>query len=151
MGISSKINLNQFYIINTMADATSVAIIGGFNRYSNIDFTPGGKYLIISGRADFPERPDRSLENEIFMADADGNNIKLLPGAMGNNYTNATLSYTGKWMAFVYGPTSFVSGPTLTHTHLNGNEKDIVNIVIDRSINCMKWSSDGRNLYFLGA
>ncbi len=150
MGISSEMNFNQFYKVNVVAGATPVAVIRGFNRYSNVDFTPDGKHLIISGDVDSLENPDRSLENEIFIADADGRNIKLLLGAKGISYTNATVSTTGKWMAFVYGPTSFVSVPTLALIPLNGSEKDIVNIEFDRSINSMKWSSDDRFLYFSG-
>ena len=150
MGISSELNFNQFYLINVVAGATPVAVIRGYNRYSNVDFTPDGKHLIISGDVDSLENPDRSLENEIFIADADGSNLKMLLGAKGKSYTNATVSSTGKWMAFVYGPTSFVSVPALALMPLNGSEKDIVNIVFDRSINSIKWSSDERYLYFSG-
>ncbi|MCY7421762.1 MAG: S9 family peptidase [Chitinophagaceae bacterium] len=150
MGISSEMNFNQFYKVNVVAGATPVAVIRGFNKYSNVDFTPDGKHLIISGDVDSLENPDRSLENEIFIADADGSNIKLLLGAKGKSYTNATASSSGKWMAFVYGPTSFVSVPTLALIPLNGTEKDMVNIEFDRSINSMKWSSDDRYLYFSG-
>lgn len=150
MGISSEINFNQFYLVNAVAGSTPVPVIKGFNRYNNVDFTPDGKHLIISGDIDSLENPDRSLENEIFIADADGGNLKMLLGAKGKSYTNATVSSTGKWLAFVYGPTSFVSVPTLALMPLNGTEKDMVNIVFDRNINIMKWSNDDRYLYFSG-
>ena len=150
MGISSEMNFNQFYKVGAMAGATPVPVIRGYNKYSNVDFTPDGKHLIISGDVDSLENPDRSLENEIFIADADGSNLKMLLGAKGKSYSNATVSSTGKWIAFVYGPTSFVSVPTLALMPLNGTEKDIVNISFDRTINTMKWSNDDRFLYFSG-
>lgn len=150
MGISSEMNFNQFYKVGAMAGATPVPVIRGYNKYSNVDFTPDGKHLIISGDIDSLENPDRSLENEIFIADADGGNLKMLLGAKGKNYSNATVSTTGKWLAFLYGPTSFVSVPTLALMPLKGTEKDMVNIVFDRNINIMKWSNDDRYLYFSG-
>lgn len=151
MTVSSEMNVNQFFMINASAGATPTPVIKGFYRYNNVDFTPDGKQLIISGDVDSLENPDRSLENEIFIADVKGGNLKVIVGGKGKNYNSALLSNSGKWLAFLYGPTSFVSVPTLAVMPLNGSAKDIINIPLDRSISNIKWSNDDKYIYFTAA
>lgn len=148
MGISAEMYVNQFFIIDAAAGSNPTPVIKGFNKYSNADFTPDGKHLIISGDVDSLESPDRSLENEIFIADVSGLNFKMLLGEKGKNYNGGVISTSGKWLAFLYGPTAFVSVPTLSILPLNGDTKDVINIPFDRNISNLKWSNDDRYIYF---
>ncbi len=150
-GISAEMNVSQFFIINALAGSNPAPVTKGFNRYGNADFTPDGKHLIISGDVDSLENPDRSLENEIFIADVNGNNLKMLLGEKGKNYNSAVVSTSGKWLAFLYGPTSFVSVPTLAIMPLNGTAKDVINIPFDRAVSNIKWSTDDGYIYFTAA
>lgn len=148
MNVSAEMNLNQFFLISTSAGSNPIPVTKGFNRYNNADFTPNGKQLLISGDVDSLENPDRSLENEIFIADVNGGNFRQLLGENGKTYNSAVLSNSGKWLAFLYGNTSFVSVPALAVMPLNGSLKDIINIPFDRNINSLKWSNDDNYLYF---
>lgn len=147
-GISSDVNFNQFFITSVTKNAVPTVITKGFYRYNNADFTPDGKQLIFSGDVDSLESPDRSLENEIFIADANGANFKMLLGEKDKNFNSPSVSHSGKWLAFQYSSTSFVTVPTLAIMPLNGSAKDIITIPFDRNVGNLTWSKDDSYLYF---
>jgi len=144
---SNEISFNHFFIVDAKQNATPAELTHGFYRYASVDFTPDGKQLIISGDIDSTEHPDRSLENEIFIADADGNNLHLLLGAAGKRFSNPSLSPSGKWLAFQSGLTSFVDVPSLNIMPLSGSAKDMITINLDRNKGNLIWSADEKYLY----
>lgn len=146
---SSDMSFNHFFVMNAEPGAKPLAITHGFYRFGSADFTPDGKQLVLTGDRDDAEHPDRSLETEIFMADADGTNLKMILGEAGKNYNNAKLSPSGKWLAFQYGNTSFVDIPMLAMMPVNGTAKDIINLPFDRNKGNITWSADEKYLYFV--
>lgn len=140
--VSADQTFNQFFSIRDTPNAEPVLLTKGFNRYSNAEFTPDGKHLIVSGDVDSLENPDRSLENEIFIADADGSNLRLLLGEKGKSYTGAAVSPSGKWLAFLVGTTSFVSIPQLAVMPLTGSPAAVTFIPFDRTKSNLRWSRD---------
>jgi dipeptidyl aminopeptidase/acylaminoacyl peptidase len=147
MGPSSDMSFTHYYIVNAVPDAIPVPVTKGFYRYSNADFTPDGKQVILSGDIDSLQHPDRSLESEIFMVNTNGSNFRTLLGEEGKVYSGPSLSPSGKWLAFQYGNTSFVSIPTLAIMPLNGTTKDIIDLPLDRSKGGLTWSADEKYLY----
>ncbi len=145
---SSEISFTHFFIVNAVPGAQPTELTHGFYRYNTVEFTPDGKQLLITGDRDSTQHPDRSLESEIFLADANGNNLKLLLGAEGKTYTGAKISPSGKWIAFQYGNTSFVDIPSLAIMPVNGSEKDIITLPFDRNKGSITWSRDEKFLYF---
>jgi dipeptidyl aminopeptidase/acylaminoacyl peptidase len=145
---SAEISFNHFFLINAEPGAQPIAVTNGFYRYSNVDFTPDGKQFIITADIDSTQHPDRSLESEIFIADANGKHLKMLLGAKGKNYNSAKLSPSGKWLAFQYGNTSFTDIPVLAVMPLNGSEKDIITLPFDRNKGNLNWSDDEKYIYF---
>ena len=145
---SSEISFNHFFITGVEQGAQPVALTHGFYRFNGIDFTPDGKQLIITGDIDDKQHPDRSLESQIYIADADGGNMRMVLGAEGKTYNSAKLSPSGKWLAFQYGNTSFVDVPTLAIMPVNGSSKDVVNIPFDRAKGNIIWSNDEKYIYF---
>jgi len=145
---TSEISFNHFFITGTEPGAQPVALTHGFYRFNGIEFTPDGKQLIITGDMDDKQHPDRSLESEIFMADADGGNMRMVLGAEGKTYNSAKLSPSGKWLAFQYGNTSFVDVPALAIMPLNGSGKDMITIPFDRNKGNITWSNDEKYIYF---
>lgn len=146
--VNTEMSFNHFFVIEVKADAKPVAITKGFYRYNTADFTPDGKQLLIAGEIDSTEHPDRSLEGEIFLVDADGRNLKKILGEKGKNYNNPRISPSGKWLAFQYGNTSFVSIPALAIMPLNGNAADMITIPFDRNKGNITWSNDEKYIYF---
>jgi len=146
--ISSDMNFNQFFVVNVQSNAIPLAVTRGFYRYNNIQFTPDGKQIIMTADIDSTEHPDRSLESEIFIANADGSQMKMLLGKKDFSYNNALLSNDGKWIVFQYNKTNYVSVPTLALMPVNGSEKDIINIPFDRNVGNAVWSKDDQAIYF---
>ncbi|MDP3680103.1 MAG: S9 family peptidase [Flavobacterium sp.] len=146
--VSSEMNFNHFFEINVSKDAEPRLLTKGFYSFNNADYTPNGKQIIVSGDVDTEENQDRSLEGEIFIMDTNGENFKMLLGENGKRYNGATISPSGKWLAFLSGNTSFISVPALSIMPLNGTEKDIVTIPFDRNKTNFIWSKDDKYLYF---
>lgn len=145
--ISGNISFNQFFIIDVANPSTPKLLTPGFYRYSNLDFTPDGKSLIITADIDSLENPDRSLENEIHIADADGTNLRQLLGRKDFTYGGAKISPSGKWLAYQFGN---VNGDVaeLAIMPLNGTEKDAIVFPFDRSKSSFNWSPDEKYIYF---
>ena len=146
--VSSEMNFNHFFEINVSNNAEPRLITKGFYSFSTADYTPNGKQILLSGDVDSTENPDRSLESEIFMVDTNGENFKMILGENGKRYSGATISPSGKWLAFLSSTTSFISVPSLSIMPLNGAEKDIVTIPFDRNKSNLIWSKDDKYLYF---
>ncbi|HET9747597.1 MAG TPA: S9 family peptidase [Chitinophagaceae bacterium] len=146
--ISAEINFNHFFIIDAQPNALPVAVTRGFYRFNNLQFTPDGKQFIFNADIDSIEHPDRSQESEIFIANRDGSNLKMLLGKKGIIYNNVLLSNDGKWIAFQYSKTNYVSVPTLALMPVSGTEKDIINIQFDRNVGNAVWSKDDQSIYF---
>lgn len=145
---SPDMAFNHYFIVSVQPGSQPVAVTHGFYRFNGADFTPDGKQLIFSGDIDSSQHPDRSLENQLFLADANGDHLRKILGEEGKNYNSPRVSPTGKWLAFQYGNTSFVDVPMLAIMPMNGTAKDIVNIPFDRNKGGLTWSKDEKYLYF---
>lgn len=148
MDINPDMGFTHFFLIEAKPDAKPTAITKGFYRYNYAEFTPDGKQLILAGNMDSTQHPDRALEGEIFIVNTDGSNLKKLLGEKDKNYNSPRLSPSGKWLAFQYGNTSFVSVPALAIMPLNGSAKEALEIPFDRNKGNITWSDDEQYLYF---
>ena len=146
--VSSEMNFNHFFEINVSKDAEPCLLTKGFYSFSTADYTPNGKQIMLSGDVDTIENADRSLESEVFTVDTNGENFKMILGESGKRYNSATLSPSGKWLAFLSSNTSFITVPSLSIMPINGTEKDIVTIPFDRNKSNLTWSKDDKYLYF---
>ncbi|HLK27753.1 MAG TPA: S9 family peptidase [Puia sp.] len=147
-GVNPDMSFNHFFIQNVQGNDEPKEVTHGFYNFFNADFTPDGKKLIITASIDSAQHPDRVLESAIYIADADGNNLKLLLGEKGKVYNSPSISPSGKWLAFQTGITSFVSVPELDIMPFNSGSHDITPLVLDRSKGNLTWSKDEKYLYF---
>ncbi len=146
--VNADMSFTYFFIVDAKADAKPAAVTKGFYRYNSADFMPDGKQLIISADVDSLQHPDRSLESELFIADIDGSNLKKILGEEGKNYNSPRISPSGKWLAFQYSGTSFVTVPVLAIMPVNGTAKDIIELPLDRAKGNITWSDDEKYIYF---
>jgi dipeptidyl aminopeptidase/acylaminoacyl peptidase len=158
-GVNAELSLNQFFVQALPPGSPPRAVTFGFYRYNTVDFTPDGR-LLITANIDSTEHPDRALESSIYLADKDGKNIRLLQGEKGKVFSNATLSPSGKFLAFQYSTTSFVTVPQLAVLSLNGKGPGIgktgeasdrgiiMELPFDRAKGNYTWSADEKFLYF---
>ncbi|GAA4747584.1 S9 family peptidase [Flavisolibacter ginsenosidimutans] len=148
MNVSSNVSFNQFFVVDANGTSTPKLITHGFYRWGSVEPTPDGKKLLITADVDSLESPDRSLESEIYLADADGGNLRLLLSKKGVVYGNAKVSPSGKWLAYTYGSPAINDVAALAVMPLNGSEKDAITIPFDRSKSSLTWSKDETFLYF---
>lgn len=147
-GLSSDMSFNQYFLMNAEKDARAIPITKGFYRFGNADFTPDGKHIVFSSNMDSLENPDRVQENQVFMADKDGKNVRMILGEKGRSFGGATVSALGKWLAFTYGKTAEVNIYNLAIMPINGSFKDRIDIPFDRNVGGFTWSNDDKYLYF---
>ena len=148
MDVNPEMTFNQFFVINVNAPSKPILITKIFYRFNQGEFTPDGKQIVLSGSMDPTQHPDRALESEIFIVNTDGSNLHQLLGEKGKNFNSPSVSPSGKWLAFQYGNTSFVSVPALAVMSLNGSAKDMINIPFDRNKGNLTWSKDEKYIYF---
>jgi len=146
--VSSEMSFNHFFIVDAKPGSQPKALTHGFYRFNSIDFSGDGRQLIISADIDSLQHPDRSLENEIFIADADGNHLKQILFEDGKVYASPKLSPSGKWIAFTVSSTSFLTVPELMVMPSNGTIKDAIAIPFDRSKSNLQWSADENYVFF---
>lgn len=146
--VNADLSFNHFFVQDIKPGSEATEVTHGFYNFSNAAFTPDGNQLIITASIDSAQHPDRVLETAIYIADASGKNLKLLLGEKGKVYNNPSVSPSGKWLAFQYGPASFISIPELAIIPLKGKTHDINVIPFDRNKNNFIWSSDEKYLYF---
>ncbi|GAB3196175.1 dipeptidyl aminopeptidase/acylaminoacyl peptidase [Pontibacter aydingkolensis] len=146
--VSANISLSHIFIVDAVPGTTPKNLTPGFSTSYNPRFTPDGKRVVFEGDSDETEHPNRSLESEVYIVNADGSNLKRILGKAGVAYNSATLSPSGKWLAFQYNKTQTVSIPKLAIMLLDGSESDMVTIDYDRNKNNLTWASNDKHLYF---
>lgn len=138
----------HYWLVDAKPGATPVPVTKGFTRLAITEWTPDGSRFVLGGNIDSSQSPERILENEIYIMNADGKSFKKLLGEKGKSFSGPRISPSGKLLAFTYGPTSFVNVTSLGIMPIDGNEKDIITIPFDRTKGGFTWSKDEKYLYF---
>ncbi|MDP1842786.1 MAG: S9 family peptidase [Sediminibacterium sp.] len=145
---SGDLSFAHIFIVATEVGATPKAITSGFYRFNSPEFSADGKKIVFSGNMDATQHPDRALESQIFIADADGSIMKMILGATGKTFNSPKLSPSGKWLAFQTGTVSFVDVPALAIMPINGTYADAITLPFDRNKGSLNWTKDEKYIYF---
>ncbi|MBI3137151.1 MAG: S9 family peptidase [Sphingobacteriales bacterium] len=146
--LNPEMSFTHFFIMDAKPGARPVNVTKGFYRYNSADFTPDGKQLIISGSMDSLRHPDRVLEGAVFLANTDGSGLRKILGEKDKSFFNPRVSPSGKWLAFQYSNTSFVSIAGLAIMPLKGTLKDKTDLPFDRNKGNITWTPDEKYIYF---
>ncbi len=141
-------SFSHLFIVAAEAGSTPKALTQGFHRFGGASFTPDGKQIVFTGNTDNTQHPDRALESQVFIVNADGTGMKQVLGAVGKSYSSPTVSPSGKWLAVQVGTVSFVNVPELAMMPLNGTAADLVMLPFDRNKGGLTWSKDEQHIYF---
>jgi dipeptidyl aminopeptidase/acylaminoacyl peptidase len=144
---SSNINFNHILITDAIPGAVPKAITHGFYSFANAHFIDDN-IIIADGDINDLEHPDRALESEIYRCNIDGTGMQKILGKKDMSYNSPAVSSSGKWLAYLYSQTGFVSVDSLAILPLNGNEADRISIPFDRNKQNLTWSKDENYLYF---
>lgn len=143
---SNELNFSHIYQIEVTQNAKSFPLTSGFYSYSNPQFIAGTDELLIQSDQDKTEHPDRSQESEIYRLSLADHSLKKVLGKQGVNYSQATISKSGKWIAFTQSPTTGVNTPKLSLMPLNGTDASIKLINHDRNIGNIRFSDDDKTM-----
>ena len=146
--VSTETSFSQWFTQSLQPGSNPVAVTSGYYSYNSVDYTPDGRHLLIAAEIDSSEHPDRVLESQIYIADKDGKHLRLLLGEKDKVYNSPRLSPSGKYLAFQFGSTSFVSVPQLAIIELANPSAPRTIVPIDRSTSGYTWSPDDGYLYF---
>lgn len=146
--VNAEMGFNHLFIMDVKPGAQPRALTKGFFRFGGAAFTPDGKQLVLTGNMNTVQHPDRVLEGEIWIMNSDGSGLKKILGEPGKNFSSPAISPSGKWLAFLYGTTSFVSVPALAIIPLGGTGQDKMDIPFDRNKGNITWSADEKYIYF---
>ncbi|WP_205508282.1 S9 family peptidase [Longitalea arenae] len=148
LNINAELGFVHFFVTGTHAGDTPKLVTPGFYSFNSAEFTPDGKQLVLSAHIDSLQHPNRSQENELYIANADGSGLRKLLGKENMAYSAPAISPSGKWLAFQIAEESWVTVPKLAIMPLNGTEKDMIIIPFDRTKGNFTWSTDEKYLYF---
>jgi dipeptidyl aminopeptidase/acylaminoacyl peptidase len=148
LNINSDLGFTHFFVTGTRPGDLPTAVTHGFYNFNAASFTPDGKQLVLSGDVDSLEHPNRSQENEVFIANADGSQLHKILGEEEKVFLSPSVSPSGKWLAFLFSDVSWVKVPQLAIMPLTGSAKEMIVIPFDRSKGNLTWSKDEKYLYF---
>ena len=146
--ISSDMNFTHYFITDAIAGLEPKAITHGFYSFNNAQFIPNSSKILMDAKVDETQHPDRALETQIYTVNLDGTGFEKLLGKINMSYNNASISPTGKWLAYQYSNTGFISVPTLSLMPSGGNEQQKIDIILDRNKSNLTWTADEKYLYF---
>jgi dipeptidyl aminopeptidase/acylaminoacyl peptidase len=144
---SGEMNVTHIFTVLPQAGAKPKAITTGYANMSNPKFIPGSSMLLVEAPYFTKYHPDRARERAIYFIDSSGSAPKALIADSGLVYSGATVSPSGKWVAFQKGQTSFVTIPELYIMQLSPDAKPI-KVNYDRNKSNVSFSTDDRFLYF---
>lgn len=145
--VTNEMSFNQLFSIEVKPEAKSRPLTSGYYSYSNAQFIRSTGKILVQSDMDTQEHPDRSQENEVYILDPTTKNLQIVLGKKGLSYNQATVSPSGKWIAFTQSQTNRVGIPALSIMPMQGTEKDIRLITHDRTVSAIQFSPDETSLF----
>ena len=145
----------HLYTINAEDPGTPVPLTPNLASYQDAVWYPSaaGLQVLFSGEANVSEHPDRILERDLWVVNANGSPSKRLLHDDQYAYTAPQLSPDGSMIAFLginlndagYGHTLLCMLPT------RGGPRRFLTTRLDRSVRQFRWAPDSQSLYFVVA
>ena len=145
---SSDLHFSHVFLVDAIPGAIPKQLTKGFNSYTNPQFITGTNSVIMEGDVNESVHPDRTLETQLYSVSTNGTDLKKLFGRNDYNFSNASVSPSGKQIALLHGNTGFIAMPALGIVSIMGSENDILTIPFDRNKGNISWSEDEKYLYF---
>ncbi|MFN5932189.1 MAG: S9 family peptidase [Sphingobacteriales bacterium] len=143
---SSESSISHVFIIEAVPGAKAIPVTTGFFSFSSPTFLNNEK-LIVEANLDSLQMPDRSLTSAIYTINTNGGDGKPLVMQSDRRLSGATVSPSGKFLAYLNGRTAFNSFPVLHVLKLEPGAKPVA-IPFDRSKSSMMFTADDKYLYF---
>ncbi|QJD96638.1 S9 family peptidase [Mucilaginibacter robiniae] len=136
----------HYFIMNAEAGAKPRPLTNGFNSFSNAQFMPDGRSIIISA-PDSTANPDRAVQAAIYSIPVAGGSRKLVLAQDNAMLSNAAISPSGQYLVYTSGKSMVIDIPEIKILDLQ-HPTQIITIPLDRSAANFTWSADSKYLYF---
>ena len=139
---------SQIFMISSTGGKPIQVTTEKFNHYS-FDWMLGSDGFVFS--SNYTEDWEYDFRNsEIYSISVNGSNLQQLTDRNGPDM-GAAVSPDGKSIAYLgyEDKVQTYQINNLTIMDIDGNNKRTINIDLDRNIESLKWSVDGKNLYFM--
>ena len=143
-----KEGFSQIFMISSTGGKPIQVTKEKFNHYS-FDWMSGSDGFVFS--SNYTEDWEYDFRNsEIYSISVNGSNLQQLTDRNGPDM-GAAVSPDGKSIAYLgyEDKVQTYQINNLTIMHIDGSNKRTINIDLDRNIESLKWSADGKNLYFM--
>jgi dipeptidyl aminopeptidase/acylaminoacyl peptidase len=147
--LQSELSYTHVYVIAVKAESKPSAVTTGYYSFGGAEWLPDGR-IILAGSMDATQHPDRVLDSDLFIFNADGTNLKTLLDLKDYSVFNPTVSPDGSSIAFQFTDQKDL-GYSLTKVgtiSVSGGDASLLTKDFDRDVEDQKWSKDGRWLYF---
>ena len=144
--VEPELYFNNLAVIDVKEGAKSKAITRGFWSYNQAEWSSDGqKIWAITGR-DKTKHPDREQETALINFKLDGSEEKQVLTEGGKSFSDFEIAPDGKTLAAIVSTPNLLAFSQLTLSNTEGNNQQVV--AFDRTPNSLKWSPDGKYLYF---
>ena len=143
-----KEGFSQIFMISSTGGKPIQVTTEKFNHYA-FDWMSGSDGFVFS--SNYTEDWEYDFRNsEIYSISVNGSNLQQLTDRNGPDMS-AAVSPDGKSIAYLgyEDKVQTYQINNLTIMDIDGSNKRIINIELDRNIESLKWSADGKNLYFM--
>ena len=143
-----KEGFSQIFMISSTGGKPIQVTTEKFNHYSFDWMTSSDGFVFSSNYTEDWEYDFRN--SEIYSISVNGSNLQQLTDRNGPDM-GAAVSPDGKSIAYLgyEDKVQTYQINNLTIMDIDGSNKRTINIDLDRSIESLKWSADGKNLYFM--
>lgn len=150
--LEAELSFDHLYVLDLEAeDAEPTALTHGYYSFSDGVWMPEGDQVLFSGAVDLDEHPDRVLDRDLFVVNADGSGFRPFLDVEGYALFAPTVSPQGRMLAFMARP---LDDPGYAQAELavmdlrDRTEPTFLTLDFDRSPGAPRWSDDGWYLYF---
>ena len=143
-----KEGFSQIFMISSTGGKPIQVTTEKFNHYSFDWMTSSDGFVFSSNYTEDWEYDFRN--SEIYSISVNGSNLQQLTDRNGPDM-GAAVSPDGKSIAYLgyEDKVQTYQINNLTIMNIDGSNKRTINIDLDRNIESLKWSADGKNLYFM--
>ena len=122
----------------------------GYASYAAPEWRPDGKGIVCAGPRKLDEHPDRDRLKSLYVIDASSGGAKLLAELADYSLGDPHPSPDGKLVALTATPGEAIAyGQAIVATvPSGGGEVKLLSAKLDRDVRDLRWSSEGKFLYF---
>jgi dipeptidyl aminopeptidase/acylaminoacyl peptidase len=150
MDLEPVMSYTHFYTVDVRREAEPRAITKGFYSFDGGEWMPDGKSILLSGFVDKSQHPDRVLDSDLYIVNADGSGLKRLLDFKGFAVFAPLPAPDGSLIAFA---ATELEDPGYALTAIgvvrpDGAEAVLITDPKTIDVGQYEWSTDNKQIYF---